>query len=125
MDKQKTILLVEDDRIIINIYKLKFGKLGFKVLIAYDGQEALDILTKEKPDVILLDLLLPKKDGFQVLTEIKANPATKDIPVVVASNLGQSEDIKRALKAGAEGYFVKSNVKIDDVVDTVQKAMSS
>lgn len=123
MKDKKTILVVEDDKFLVNIYRIKFAEKNFDVIVAMDGVEALEQLQKKIPDIILLDLLMPKKDGFEVLAELKKNPQWKDIPVVVATNLGQSEDIKRALAMGANNYFVKSNVRIDEVVDTVMKTI--
>ena len=125
MKDKKTILVVEDDKFFVNIYRIKFTEKNFEVIVAMDGVEAINELQKKIPDIILLDLLMPKKDGFEVLTELKKKIEWKDIPVVVATNLGQSEDIKRALAMGANNYFVKSNVRIDEVVDTVMKTIPS
>jgi DNA-binding response OmpR family regulator len=125
MKDKKTILVVEDDKFLVNIYRIKFTEKNFEVIVAMDGVEAINELQKKIPDIILLDLLMPKKDGFEVLTELKKKIEWKDIPVVVATNLGQSEDIKRALAMGANNYFVKSNVRIDEVVDTVMKTIPS
>lgn len=125
MNPQTNILIVEDDKILANIYKIKFSKSGFNVTIAYDGDQAIGAVNKQIPNVILLDLLMPKKDGFEVLKELRANALWKDVPVVVASNLGQDEDIKRAMSMGADNYFIKSNVKIADVVDTVLKTIKT
>lgn len=125
MTEKRTILVAEDDKFLVNIYRIKFSEKNFDVVVAMDGMQALDELKIKKPDVILLDLLMPKKDGFEVLTELKKNPEWKNIPVVVATNLGQSEDIKKALAMGADNYFVKSNVRIDEVVDTVLKTIPS
>lgn len=119
----KTILIAEDDKFLSNIYRIKFSSKGFDVSLATDGIQAMEMIQKKKPDIILLDLLMPKKDGFQVLSELKKNPVWKEIPVVVASNLGQSEDVKKALAMGANNYFIKSNVRIDEVVDTVLKSI--
>jgi len=120
---EKTILIVEDDKFLLNIYKLKFGAAGFNVSVASDGAAAIEFVTQKIPNVILLDLLMPKKDGFQVLKELKENPNWKSIPVIVASNLGQTEDLNKAMALGATNYFIKSNVRIDEVVDTVLKSI--
>jgi len=125
MKDKKTILVVEDDKFLVNIYRIKFTEKNFEVIVAMDGVEAINELQKKIPDIILLDLLMPKKDRFEVLTELKKKIEWKDIPVVVATNLGQSEDIKRALAMGANNYFVKSNVRIDEVVDTFMKTIPS
>jgi CheY-like chemotaxis protein len=125
MNGKKTILVAEDDKFLVNIYRIKFSEKNFDVIVAMDGVEAIEELQKKIPDIILLDLLMPKKDGFEVLAELKSNPLWKNIPVVVATNLGQSEDIKKALALGANDYFIKSNVRLDEVVDTVLKSIPS
>jgi CheY-like chemotaxis protein len=113
------ILIVEDDQLLSNAYRLKFSKVGHDVKMASDGELALQVLKDFKPDVIILDLIMPGKDGFTTLTEIKADPNLSDIPVVIASNLGQEEDIKKCMSAGAAGFFVKSNVSLEDLITNV------
>lgn len=111
----KKVLVVEDDLILAKAYKSKLTKLEYDVVMAGDGQEALEVLRQFKPDIILLDLVLPKKDGFEVLEEIKASPAWKRIPVLVVSNLGQEADVKRAMGLGAVGYVTKTDVTIEEL----------
>ena len=106
---KRKILVAEDDRYLVNVYRVKFAKVGFDVKIALDGEETIAALSSFKPDLVLLDLVMPKKDGFAVLAEMQQNPEWKKIPVIVASNLGQKEDIDRGLKLGAADYIVKSN----------------
>lgn len=118
------ILVAEDDKFLIKVYQAKLTKAGFNVQIAQDGEEAEKILQTFVPDVILLDLMMPKKDGFMVLTDIKANPALKNIPVIVTSNLSQPEDKQKALKLGAVDYMVKSDVPIQEIVDQLKKHAS-
>ncbi|HJX59608.1 MAG TPA: response regulator [Patescibacteria group bacterium] len=125
MNLQKTILVAEDEKFLANIYRVKFEKSGFKVLIAEDGEKTLEILAKERPDIILLDLVMPVKDGFEVLKEIKSNALLKDIPVIVASNLGQDEDIKRAKLLGATDYFIKANMHLPELVSIVAKMLTA
>jgi len=123
MDDQKTILLVEDDQILIKMYTRKFEKEGFKVLSAFDGQAGLDELAKAepKPKVILLDVMLPKLDGFQVLEKVKGDPATKDIPVILLTNLGGGqEDRQKGQKLGAVDYLVKSDLTPAQIVEKVK-----
>ena len=91
--------------------------------MAGDGEEALRILRDWVPDVILLDLIMPKKDGIAALGEIKKNPEWKNIPVLVASNLGQKEDIDRGNQLGAAGYIVKNNMKIGGLVDKIKSVL--
>jgi len=111
----KKILVVEDDLILAKAYKSKLTKLGYDVVMAGDGQEALEVLRQFLPDAVLLDLVLPKKDGFEVLAEVKANPVWRRIPVLVASNLGQDENIKKAMNLGAVGYVTKTDVTMEDL----------
>lgn len=117
------ILLVEDDTFLSNIYKTKFEMEGYAVTTAADGQEGLDLAKKKKPDVILLDILLPKKDGFTVLKELKADPGTKDTPVILLTNLGQKDDVDKGLELGAVDYLIKAHFKPSETVEKVKKAM--
>lgn len=121
MEPKKTILVAEDDKFLANIYRLNLSQAGYNVINAMDGQETLVQIQKTKPDLIILDLMMPIKDGFQVLLEIKKDTALKNIPVIVASNLAQPEDVKKAMSLGATDYFIKSNVKISDIIAIVSK----
>ena len=114
------ILIAEDDKFLANAYRVKFEKEEFTVLIAYDGEEAIEAVKSFKPDVILLDLVMPKMDGFATLEALKKDPATKDIKVIVASNLGQAEDVERARKLGALDYVVKSDTPIAEIVAKIK-----
>jgi len=120
----KRILIAEDDKFIASAYKLKLTKMGFEVEVVADGQEAVDFLSKSLPDLILLDLVMPNKDGFATLQEIKANDKWKNIPVIVASNLGQKEDVDRAAALGAAGYIVKTTVTISELVEKVKLVLA-
>lgn len=117
------IAIVEDESILLKVLEEKFSKANFDVVIAKDGEVAMPVIKKSMPELIILDLILPKKDGFEVLKELKADPELKTIPVVVLSNLGQDEDIKRALQLGAEDYLVKTQHPINEVVDKVKKTL--
>jgi len=120
----KKILIAEDDSFLASAYKLKLEKMGFAIEVAGDGEEVLEILRQQGlPDLILLDLVMPKKDGFAALEEIKKNPNWKNIPVVVASNLGQKEDVDRAASLGAAGYIIKTSVSISDLVKKVNSVL--
>ena len=110
------ILVAEDDKFLASAYRVKLSKAGHEVKIALDGQETLDIIQTFTPDVILLDLIMPVKDGFTVLEELKKSNEWKNIPVIVVSNLGQKEDIERSRLLGATDYFVKSDMHINDVL---------
>lgn len=116
----KKILIVEDDEFLRTLNAKRLETEGFEVSVAVDGSEALTKLTELKPDLVFLDLLLPNVDGFEVLTKIKQDEATKDIPVIVFSNLGQPEDIERAKQLGADDFMVKANFTLDDVIEKIR-----
>jgi two-component system phosphate regulon response regulator PhoB/two-component system alkaline phosphatase synthesis response regulator PhoP len=120
----KHILIAEDDKFLASAYKLKLSKMGYEITVVADGQEAIDELNKSIPDLILLDLVMPKKDGFATLQEIKANEEWKHIPVIVASNLGQKEDVDRAASLGAAGYIIKTAVTISELVEKVKSVLA-
>lgn len=115
----KKILVAEDDKFLSNAYRVKLTKAGFDVKLAGDGQEALDVLQTFIPDIMLLDLVMPVKDGFATLEAIKADEKLKAIPVIVASNLGQKEDCDRALALGASDFVVKSDLSLDTLIQKI------
>ncbi len=115
------ILIVEDDKFLQKILTTKFVKEGFDVVAASDGEEAVQKVTTDVPSLVLLDLILPKLTGFEVLTEIKTNLKTKAVPVIVLSNLGQDEDIIRARELGAMEFLVKADLSINEVVQKVKE----
>lgn len=123
--KNVKILVVEDDRFLSKVYYTKLTKDGFDVILAVEGDEAIRKVKEEKPDVILLDLILPGKNGFEVLEEIKADDEYSDIPVVIMSNLGQEKDIERGRKLGAVDYLVKTNYSINDVISKIKEYVVS
>jgi len=114
------ILIVEDERLLAKVLEEKFKALDFEVKIASDGEEALPVMKEFMPDLILLDLILPKKSGFVVLEYLRSDPELKLIPVIVLSNLAQEEDIKKALELGAKDYFVKVHHPVKEIVKKVQ-----
>lgn len=120
----KKILVVEDDEFLANAYRVKLVKENFEVVIVYDGNEAVKFLQSSHPDLILLDLVLPNRDGFSVLEEIKKNEEWKNIPCIVASNLGQKEDIDKALKLGADDYVVKTDLSMKELVKKIVTILS-
>lgn len=115
----KKILIAEDDKFLASAYKLKLTKVGFEIQIASDGNEAIEILKSFKPDLILLDLVMPVKDGFVTLEEIRDMNEFKLTPILVASNLGQKEDVDRATKLGANDFVVKSDMSLDDLIKKI------
>lgn len=121
MPEKKKVLIVEDEKPMARALEIKLTNSGFDARVAFDGQEALDILSIEKFDIILLDLVTPRKDGFDVLEELnkRGDPTT----VIISSNLSQPEDIERAKALGAKDYFVKSNTPINKVVEHVKDAL--
>jgi DNA-binding response OmpR family regulator len=116
---KKKILIVDDERAIAHALELKLGIAGYETATASNGQSALDYLTKEKVDLILLDLIMPKMDGFSVLEALNQN--NDKTPVIVLSNLSQEGDEKRAKDLGAKEFFVKSNITVTEVIDYVKK----
>ncbi len=121
--KHAKILLIEDENFLIKPLKLAFKGAGIELLIAKDGEAGLAIVQKDLPDAVLLDLLLPKMNGFDVLKEIKNNPATKHIPVIILSNLAREGEVKRGLAAGAREYMVKTNFSIASLLEKVRKVL--
>lgn len=122
-EKQIHILIVEDDLFLAEIYQKKFETEGFKVSMANNGEKAVADIKKKIPDLVLLDILLPKLDGFSVLEAIKGDDATKDIPVILLTNLGQQDDVQRGLEKGAVDYLIKTHFKPSEVVDKVRKVL--
>jgi DNA-binding response OmpR family regulator len=121
----KKILLVEDEPMLSNLLKQRLEKEGIQVTAAHDGEEAVKLLKQDKPDLILLDIILPKMSGFEVLEEMKGDPTVQSAPVVVVSNLGQDSDVEKAQKFGAVGYFVKAQMSIEDLVFKVKEFLGS
>jgi len=120
-DKKVKILMVEDDRFLRKIYRDKLTKAGFEFIEATNGIEGTNKVISERPDLVLLDLILPRKNGFDVLIDMKSNKNTKNIPVIILSNLGQESDVKRGLTLGAQDYLVKTEVSLSEVVDKVKE----
>lgn len=118
------ILIVEDEAVLSKVLKEKFERSGFECHVASDGEMAVKMARTIKPDIIVLDLVLPKKNGFAVLKEVKEDADIKLMPVVVVSNLGEDGDIKRALTLGAADYFVKSQHPINEIVEKVKSVLT-
>ena len=121
-DAMKKILLVEDDPFLSSLLKTKLQKNGFEIILATDGEMALEMFKKTNVDLILLDIILPKKTGFEVLEEMRMDPQlqSKKTPVMIISNLGQEEDIERGKELGVVEYFIKAKISIDDLVQKVK-----
>lgn len=115
----RKILVVEDDTFLASAYRVKLTKAGFEVKNALDGVEAIDILQTYTPDLILLDIVMPRKDGFATLSEIKSNDKWKNIPVILASNLGQKEDIDKGMRLGATEFFIKTDFSLNNLIEKI------
>lgn len=119
-NQPRKVLLAEDDRFLRRAAEATLRHHGFTVLLAVDGEEALRIAQAEIPDLILLDLIMPKLQGFEVLRQLKGSPLTSAIPVIVLSNLGQEKDSKMASEMGALDYWVKANVGLEELARRVE-----
>jgi Response regulators consisting of a CheY-like receiver domain and a winged-helix DNA-binding domain len=119
------ILLVEDDPMVVRMYARKFKKEGFGLALAYNGEKGLEELKKERPDIILLDIMMPKMSGLEMLKIVKDDPQYKDLPVVMLTNLGdRAEDVKKCKELGAEDYWVKANMQLNEITDKVKKILA-
>ena len=119
----KKILLVEDDAFLSSLLKNRLQKEGFEVVLAKDGDEAINYLRNINPDLLLLDLILPKKTGFEVMEELRSNPqlqGNSNLPIIIISNLGQQEDIDKSRQLGAIEYYVKAKVSIDQLIEKIK-----
>ena len=117
------ILVVEDDKFLRELLVGKLAREGFTVLEAVRGEEVEPIVKIDKPHIILLDLVLPGADGFEVLASLKATSTSSAIPVIILSNLGAREDVEKALKLGAEEFMVKAHHTPQEIVDTVKRTL--
>ncbi|MFA5932249.1 MAG: response regulator [Candidatus Paceibacterota bacterium] len=116
-----TILIVEDEDILSSVLQEKFEEKNFKVILAKDGSVVLPLVKKNRPDAILLDILLPKVNGMEVLSQLKADEDLRNIPVIVMSNLGEDSKIKEALQLGAVDYMVKTQHPINELIEKVKE----
>lgn len=119
----KKIILVEDDTFLIEIYSTKIKEAGFELVLAKDGEEVLKKLQEEKPDLLLLDIVLPGIDGWEVLKRVKDDPHLEDIKIITLSNLSQKEDEEKGLKLGAIKYLIKANYTPSQVVEEIKKVL--
>jgi len=124
MSSKKKILFIEDESALQKSFSDMLSEKNYKIVSALDGEDGLRLAKSENPDLILLDLRLPKKDGFEVLELLKKDEATKRIPVIILTNLERAEDVQRALSLGATTYLVKSNYKLEEVTEMIEKALS-
>lgn len=121
------ILVIEDDRLFSDIYAAKFAEEGFQVLLSSDGEDGLRKIVDEKPDVVLLDIILPKVTGLEMLEQVRAHedPAVRDVPVVVVTNLNQETYMEKMRAFGVKGYFVKANVLFSQVLGKIREILGA
>lgn len=114
------ILLVEDDPMVVRMYKRKLTMEGFDLSLAYNGEEGLEAINKDRPDIILLDIMMPRMNGFEMLKRVKSDEKNKDIPIVILTNLGdRAEDVERSKRLGADDHWVKANMSLKELVDRI------
>lgn len=114
------ILVVEDDKFLRELISQKLLKEGYDVVEAVDGEKGIEAIKKEKPGLVLLDLILPGIDGFEVLSRMKADPETENTPVIILSNLGQKDDIQKGLEMGADDYLIKAHFTPAEIIEKIQ-----
>lgn len=117
----KKILIIEDEKILADMYRDKFVQAGYKVMVASEAKEGIELVKKEKPDLIILDILLPKENGIFFLGEFRKSPEITSIPVVVFSNFDEPETKKQAKELGAKAYLIKTNYTPQEIVEEVEK----
>lgn len=115
------ILIIEDDKFLLKLYANRLKRDGFDVFGSLTGEEGLSRIQTDKPDLIILDLVLPKKNGFEVLSEIRLNTHTKNIPVIILTNLGQESDVQRGMALGADAYLVKTDFSVSQLPAIVKE----
>lgn len=119
----KTILIIEDDKFLRELIAQKLIKEGYEISEAIDGEEGIKKIQEEKPDLVLLDLILPGIDGFEVLSKMREDPSLAPIPVIILSNLGQKEDVERGLKLGAIDYLIKAHFTPGEIIEKIKNAL--
>jgi DNA-binding response OmpR family regulator len=118
-----TVLVVEDDKFLRELISRKLIKEGFNVESAIDGEEGIKMVKELNPAIVLLDLILPGADGFEVLSRIKGDPALSSIPVIILSNLGQKEDVEKGLKLGAVDYLIKAHFTPGEIIEKIKNVL--
>jgi DNA-binding response OmpR family regulator len=117
------VLLAEDDKFLTQAYSHGLGRAGFAITHAPDGEIALEKIRADRPDIILLDLIMPVKNGFEVLEELQKDERLKTIPVIILSNLGQETDIQKGRELGARDYLIKSNSSMNTVIGKIKEIL--
>lgn len=124
-DKKIKILIVEDEEILSRVFREELSERGFNVVAAFNGEDAVVFARTKKPDLVLLDVVLPRKNGFKVLEELKASPDTKNIPIIMITVQGGDEDIKKALRLGAVDYIVKSEHPLVEIIEKIKTFLNN
>lgn len=125
MNKPTSILLVEDDVFISGMYQTKLSALGYTFELKEDGESAWERLQQDPlPDLVLLDVVLPRKDGFEILEDIRGDARTKNLPVILLTNLGQKPDVERGVKLGADDYIIKAHYTPSEVVEKIKHVLA-
>lgn len=119
------VLIVEDEKMLAEMYATKFSMEGFTAIQAHDGAEGIERAQADTPNIILLDIIMPKLDGFGVLKQLKSQATLKNIPVILLTNLGQDDDIRKGKELGASDYFVKANHSPQEIVDKVKAVLAA
>lgn len=119
----KKILIIEDDKFLRKLIVRKLLEENFDTVEAIEGEEGIKKIKEEKPDLVLLDLILPGMDGFEVLTQAKEDPKTSSIPVIILSNLGQKDDIERGLKLGAVDFLIKAHFTPGEIITKIKNVL--
>lgn len=119
----KTILIIEDDKFLRELIVQKLLKEDYEISEAVDGEEGFKKIKEEKPDLVLLDLILPGIDGFEVLSKVKEEPNLVKIPIIILSNLGQKEDIEKGMKLGAIDYLIKAHFTPGEIIEKIKNAL--
>ena len=120
-DNKKKILIVEDDQMIGSMYRTKLEQDGFIVLTAANGAQGLELALNEKPDLVMLDIIMPQLDGFSVLRQLRGNEGTKNTPIIMLTNLGTDEDKAKGQKLGATDYLIKANLTPAQISEIIKK----
>jgi CheY-like chemotaxis protein len=123
MTQPKRILLVEDDRFLRKAAEVRLRRAGYTVITAADGEEAIASATAMRPDLVLLDLIMPRMQGFEVLRVLRTQPNMQGVPIVVLTNLSQDVDREQAMTHGASGYLIKANMSLDALAHAVGDAL--
>lgn len=123
MSEAKKILIVEDDKFLRGLIVQKLSQEDYDTVEAVDGEQGIKKIKSEKPDLILLDLILPGVDGFEVLSKIKEDPGLSNIPVIILSNLGQRDDVEKGLKLGAVDYLIKAHFTPGEIIEKIKTAL--